>query len=194
MGKVLLPCPWLDLTWNVREPTILAMVRLRSIGFLLQVGRCYIEDHGAWQERLSTHVCWSTFVSERCGSRDSYDLHFTWIYYMYYIIGRSATRSKLGLQLFLSTNPLFFPPTCPSPLLYGSHSIIFLRTKVFFVPSYRDSLVCNSCASLARRSQQHYKQTRRSRSGYHSMHGIRHRCSYRWRCASIIFGLPNIYW
>ena len=69
VGKVLLPCPWLDLTWNVRKPTILAMVRLGSIGFLLQVGSCQMEDHGARQERLSTHECWSTFVSERCGSR-----------------------------------------------------------------------------------------------------------------------------
>ena len=68
MGKVLLPCPWLDVTWSVRGPTILAMVRLWSMWFLLQVGRCYMEDHGAWQEHLNTHACWSTFVSERCSS------------------------------------------------------------------------------------------------------------------------------
>ena len=154
VGKVLLPCPRLDL-WNVRKPTILAMVRLWSIGFLLQVVRCYMEDHGAWQERLSIHACWSTFVIERSWKvRQSCDLHFTCMYYLCYVIGRSATRSKKFSIIFvLSTNPLFFPPTCPSLLLYGSHSFIFLRTKVFFVPSYRDSLVCNSCASLARRSQ-----------------------------------------
>ena len=87
------------------------MVRLRSIGFLLQVGRCYVEDHGAWQERLSTHACWSTFVSERCGSRVTC-ISLECII-LCYVIGRSArTRSKKScLQTLCSS-----PPTCPSRL------------------------------------------------------------------------------
>ena len=49
-----------------------------------------------------------------------------------YVIGTLATRSKKSSIIFvLSINPLFFPPTGPSPLLYGSHTIIFLRTKVY---------------------------------------------------------------
>ena len=100
-GKVLLPCPWLDLTWNVRAPKIFAMVRLQSIGFLLQVGRCHMEDHRAWQERLSTHVCWSTFVSERRSSR------VTWMYYLCYVIGRSAMVPSSGKRR-LCGKPWYF--------------------------------------------------------------------------------------
>ena len=101
MGKVLLPCLWLNLTWNVRE-------RLRSIGFLLQVGGCYMEDHGAWQERLSTHVCWSTFVSERCGSRVTC-ISLEWVIWCY-VIGRSATRSKKSSIIRLVYKPFVLSP------------------------------------------------------------------------------------
>ena len=90
----------------------------------------------------------------------------------------AANRDPGTVGRFVLRNRYSSPLTCPSPLLYGSHTIIFLRTKVFFQPSYRDSLVCNSCANLARRSQQLYKQIRKSRSGYHSIHGTRHRFSY----------------
>ena len=70
---------------------ILAMVRLRSIGFLSQVVRCYIEESLAGTSKHSCmlkHICqWKV--------RQSCDLHFTWIYYLCYVIGTSArTRSK----------------------------------------------------------------------------------------------------
>ena len=120
VGKVLLPCPWLDLTWNVRAPTILAMVRLGSIGFLLQVGRCYMEDHRAWQERLSTHVCWSTFVSERRSSR------VTWMYYLCYVIGKSATRLKRSSIIRLVYKPVvLLPPLVP-------HHSFMAHTPLYF--------------------------------------------------------------
>ena len=53
-----------------------------------------------------------------------------------YVIGRSATRSKKSSIIRLVYKPFVLSPTGPAPLLYGSHSIIFLRTKVFFEPSY----------------------------------------------------------
>ena len=108
-----------------------------------------------------------------------------------YVIGRSATRSKKSSIIRLVYKPFVLSPhlSLTTPLWLTLH-YISSEKGIFWTILYCDSLVCNSCANLARRSQQHYK---RSRSGYHSMYGTHHRCSYRWRCASIIFGLPIIY-
>ena len=106
-----------------------------------------------------------------------------------YVIGRSATRSKKSSIIHLVYKPFVLSPnwSLTTPLRLTLHYISSDK-GIFWTILYRESLVCNSCANLAHRSQQHYK---RSRSGYHSMHGTRHRCSYRWRCASIIFGLTQ---
>ena len=75
-----------------------------------------------------------------------------------YVIGRSATKRRS-----LVYKPFVLSPhwSLTTPLRLTHHYIS--SDKGVFEPSYRDSLVCNSCANLARRFQQHYK---RSRSGY----------------------------
>ena len=80
--------------------------------------------------------------------RQSCDLHFTWMYCLCYVIGRSI---RLVYKPFVLSPHLSLTTPLRPTLLYISSD------KGVFVPSYRDSLVCNSCPSLARRSQQHYK-------------------------------------
>ena len=84
------------------------MVRLRSIGFLSQVVRCYTEESLAGTSKHSCmlkHICqWK--VQQSC------DLHFTWIYYLCYVIGMSArTRSKKSsISIRLVYKPFVLSP------------------------------------------------------------------------------------
>ena len=83
------------------------MVRLWSIGFLLQVGRCYMEDHGAWRELFLVRQ--GSFVSERCDSCVTC-ISLECIN-LCYVIGTSArTRSKKSSIIRLVYKPFVLSP------------------------------------------------------------------------------------
>ena len=89
--------------------------------------------------------------------RQSCDLHFTWMYYLCYVIGRSArTRSKKSSIIRLVYKPFVLLPSLVPHHSFTAHTHLYFFGQRCFL-NQLIATVSSAFLSKPRPSQQHYK-------------------------------------